>query len=152
MNEVNNDTAWKEVLYQSDLFGDGYKKHLDQTAVSVKSLFSYQDVQDMYSTILIGCRLSEFQQESVSDLFTIFNTIRGLIDPDRLKSFNFSMSNENELLIFRKSSKGLTNIIIHDEECIAFSYIPFDPESQTILRFAENGDSLEKLAYLFFSY
>ena len=152
MSKENNDTIWMEELFQSDVFGEHYKKSLDLTGSTAPSLFTFQDIEATYTGILMNSTLSEFQQKALLTLFQEFNKIRGLIDPNRLKSFDSSMNEDKELLIFRKSSLGLTNIIIHDEECIAFSFIPYNPENKTMLEFVQNPAELDKLALLFFSY
>ncbi|HRG00811.1 MAG TPA: hypothetical protein PKZ75_06825 [Bacteroidia bacterium] len=151
MNIETKGTAWKDVLFQSDLYGEKYKALLDETDSSAPILFSYQDIQDVYNTIILNATLTDFQQAALQNLFVVFNDIRSLIDPERLKSFDYSITEDKELLIYRKSSAGLTNIIIHDEECIAYSFIPYDPSRKPTLQFVENTAELEQLAYLFFS-
>ncbi len=152
MSKEKNDTIWMEKLYQSDVFGKQYKERLDLTGSTAPSSFTFQDIEATYTNILMNSTLSEFQQKALLTLFQEFDIIRSLIDPNRLKSFDSSMNEDKELLIFRKSSLGLTNIIIHDDECIAFSFIPYNSENKTILEFVQNPAELDKLALLFFSY
>ncbi|CAN5325926.1 hypothetical protein BH09BAC5_BH09BAC5_00750 [soil metagenome] len=149
----SNNMLLDEQLCQSVVAGAVYKDRLGNNSIAANSLFGYKDIIDLYKNILMeNPTLSDFQIEAVYDIFIEFDRIRKLIDPDRLKSFEYSMNEDNELLLFRKSTDGLTNFIIHDEECVAFSHIPYNPAKQSVLSFVDCKQDYEKLALLFFNY
>ena len=87
----------------------------------------------------------------LNKIFDEFNNIRLTIDPNRLKSFQHNFTNDKELLLFRTTKRGLINIIINSDECIAFSFIPNNNDEQRKLYFIYEEGDFEKLAYDFFS-
>jgi hypothetical protein len=139
-------------LTQSTEFGELYAELLAPLSDSLgaSDVLGSDDVEELYTKIVTSHdSLSEFHQESLGRLFIEFDKIRKLIDPNRLKSFEHFLNDDEELLLFRDTGKGLVNIIIHSEECIAFSYIP-KGDGERCLYFVEDGD-FEKLTYDFFA-
>jgi len=151
MSNKTEEITWTEELNQSNVFGDQYKERLDGNVSSAISVSSFKDVQDMFSSIVVNNKLTSFQLEALTYLFFGFHEIRNALDPEKLKTFNFTMNNEDEFLVYRKSSIGLTNIIIHEEETIALSFIPFDPNSQSSIEFTEDSSILLSWAFKFFA-
>lgn len=64
------------------------------------------------------------------------------LDPEKLKHFSHVMNEDGELLLYRRSSIGLTNLIIHEENVIALSLIPFDANRQSSVEFSEDPSEI----------
>jgi len=97
--------------------------------------------------------LSQFQIKNLVMIFERFDKIRQLIDPNRLKSFDYYVNeDDNELLLFRDTSQYVVNLIIHQEDDIAFSVISKSNSNDDKLHFLENESEIEGILYSFFSY
>jgi hypothetical protein len=68
--------------------------------------------------------------------------------------FNYSINIDGDLLLFKRSEKRLTNIIINtDGFDTAFSYIPVSNNEKCILYFVYEGEgTFEKLVYDFLNH
>ena len=104
------------------------------------------DVKKQY-----GKNLTSFQLYHIAKIFESFSYIQDEIEPERLTSFSYYFNEDDEFLIYRKSRIGLTNIIIHDEECIAFSFIGRNTGDRDLIFYEEGEIDYEKLAYKFFA-
>ena len=149
MNEFEHMLLTTE-FRQSETFGNVYVNILSENNPAFCSPL-VDDIEDILNSILIRYdNLSSFQIEMLSKLFLEFNKIREEIDPNRLKPFEHYFNNDNELLLYRKSKKGLTNITINQEELIVFSYIPFDVNEEKKFYFLSEESDFETLSYDFF--
>lgn len=150
-NELHN-ISWKNELYQSEKFGNAYREFLDVDSSVLQSSFEFSELKDIYQSILneFSSTLSEFQVNVIGDIFLQFDKITELIDPERLK-FEFSFNDDEEFLLYRKSDLGLTNVIIHDDECVAYSFIPFDKNKENQLEFFYTPIDFQKLALILFA-
>ena len=83
------------------------------------------------------------------DIFDAFNEIRRTIDPNKLKNFEHSINVDKDLLLYRESKEGLTNLIIHTDEDFAYSYI--GNETGRELNFYETEADYESISLKFFS-
>ncbi|HEY0297987.1 MAG TPA: hypothetical protein VGB84_02085 [Arachidicoccus sp.] len=68
--------------------------------------------------------LTEYQKDALERLFDKFITIKETVDPARIQSFQYDYTEDEELLLYRITDRGITNIILNSDECIAFSFIP----------------------------
>lgn len=153
MNQTFEHIILKEELSQSRAFGSLYDSLLSINESPAISNALVDDVSEILNSILLKySQLTEFQQDFLSRIFFEFNKIRVLIDPKRLKSFDHFFNTDEELLLFRESETGLINIIIHSEDCIAFSYIPNKVDDKRLLYFLDYKSDFEALAYDFFSH
>jgi len=143
---------FEEDALQSRVFGDQYKEYLQKSDISTFNGSIFNDISDLLNNILLKYdTLTDFQKDSLIKIFIAFNNIRTKIDPRRLKAFEYFLNNDEELLLYRKSDKGLINIIIHSEECIAFSLIGKNPTNRILKFYGEKEDDFEALSYYFFS-
>jgi hypothetical protein len=140
-------------LKQSELLGDAYGHILDFEGSSPALDYFVKDVAALLNKILMECNsITGFQVDILHKIFVAFNDIRTKIDPKRLSSFEYCFNDDDELVLFRNTDKGLTNIIINPDECFAFSFIPKNPENQKSLTFYDaDYQDFEGLAYRFFS-
>lgn len=140
-------------LKQSELFGDKYESFLNFKGSNPVLNYFVKDVADLLNKILLECNdITGFQVEILQRVFVAFNEIRAKIDPKRLSSFEYVLNDDDELVLFRNTERGLTNLIINPDECFAFSYIPKNPENKKSLNFYdENFNDFEGLTYKFFS-
>ncbi len=93
--------------------------------------------------------LSSFQVTALSKLMTAFKNIEYHIEPDKL-TFQDLFTGDDELILFRTSKRGATNLVIHDDELIAYSFI--GKEEQPVLDFFEETKAqfdFEAIAYKF---
>ncbi len=140
-------------LKQSELFGEAYGHLLDFEGSNPVLDYFVKDVATLLNKILMECNnITSFQRDILHKIFVAFNDIRTKIDPKRLASFEYAFNDDSELLLFRNTQKGLTNIIINPDECFAFSFIPKNPDNKKSLTFYEEDyQDFEGLAYQFFS-
>lgn len=143
-SKLTSKTIDKETI----LFGDTYCSEIGEFA-----LLSNSDIISLYSSILIENDLSDFQKSILSKLFIAFDTIQNEIDPNKLQKFKNVISDELELCFYRNSEKGITNLIIDEDQLITFSYISKTNQEDNIIEFYEGEEySIEKIAYSFFSF
>jgi len=142
-----------EELLQTDKFNEVYSTRFEYIKEELQSEYLFNHINDLYTCIISdhGSKLTNDQKKSLSMLFFEFDEIQKIIDPARLKEFKYCLSNDGELLLYRKTNIGLSNIIIDDELCIAFSFIPYDSSKKSKLEYFEI-DNLETPALLLFSY
>jgi hypothetical protein len=144
--------SWKDEVYLSSTMSENYKQFLEQTETN--SRFQFDDLEDLYLKILTDYpELSDFQNESLFSIFKRLDEIRRLIDPNRLASFDYYVNDEDgELLLFRNTTQYVVNLIIHQEDDIAFSVISKTNQEEDVLHFLTNQNQIEQYLYLFFSY
>lgn len=151
MNDSIEHIILKSELTQSNLFGDLYNELLGNIDSQTFSNLLVDDLSELLNSILLKWdNITPFQKEMLDRIFDEFNNIRLSIDPKRLKPFESFLNNDDELLLFRETEFGITNIIINPEECIAFSFISNKTKERKFY-FVEILGDFEKLAYDFFS-
>jgi hypothetical protein len=141
----------KAELTLSQSFGEQYNEILNTNEVFNNP--SAHSVSELYKSILLenDLLLSSFQKKMIDRLFVVFEEIQKTIDPNRLKSFDFFFNSvDNELFFSRKSDEGYTNLVIHDSEDIAYSYI--DKIKGDELSFYNEDSDFEMIALKFFSH
>lgn len=110
------------------------------------------EVKELYNQFIrLYDTISEFQIKVLTNILNEVNEIKLKIDPNRLKDIEHDMNEDGDLLLFRNTSNGLINLIIHEDESFAFSYI--GKENDTSLEFysLEEAD-FEHLVLKFFSF
>ena len=152
MNPTFEHIILKTELSQSEAFGSLYKELFETRESPAFNNPLVEDLTELLNGILLKHdTLTDFQKGILDQIFNEFNNIRLSIDPKRLKSFEHYFNVDNELLLYRETEKGLINIIINPEDCIAFSYIPNNDEQRQLYFVHQDGD-FEKLTYDFFSH
>jgi len=143
---------FKERIFQSDIFGDQYREYFDENSSSAFNNPLFEDIDVLLNSILLKYpNLTTFQKDILVKLFDAFNNIRTQIDPNRLQSFEYCFNNDEELLLYRSTESGLTNIIINPDECVAYSFIGKNTNKR-ILKFYDSDSDFELLSLYFFSY
>ncbi len=153
MSTILDKIIKRKELLQTDEFNDLYNSYLEtELNENFYSVYSADHINDLFSSIINQHKndLTTFQKRTLQCVFTEFDKIQKLIDPARLKEFQYSISNEAELLLYRKTKIGLSNLIIDDEGEVAFSFIPFESALKSSLEYFEE-DNLEKPVLLLFS-
>lgn len=150
MNDIKN-IANNLELFQTKQFGQVYEAKLKNVNPALHCNYDMQDVQDLYIRLMneYHSDLSEFQIQTLKDLFITFDEHRKDIDPDRLKDFRYILNDDNEFLLYRRTKLGLANIIIHDDECVAFSYIPYNSDEKSVLEYFSGDDFIDLVVMLF---
>lgn len=150
-NNFLENIAFQENLKQSEVFGKQYEDRFEEDKKSAFNPPLYSDVEDVLNHILYSYdSLSEFQKDMLYKIFEALNKVRHLIDPNRLRPFEQYLNSDEELLLYRNTDNGLTNIIINPDECVAYSFINKEKNERVLLFFDENSD-FESLVYKFFS-
>ena len=104
----------KTNLAQSKIFGSQYDELLENTQNNAFSNPLIEDIAELYYSVLLKYdNLTEFQKDMLNNVFNEFNNIRTTTDPNRLKPFQYYYTNDEELLLYRETTKGLINIIIN---------------------------------------
>ena len=98
--------------------------------------------------------LTEEQKKVVNIIYDTFIKVLSKSDFKIYEPFKYSINNDKDLLIFKRSEKRLTNIIINtDGFDTAFSYIPVSNKETRISYFIYEGEgTYEKLVYDFLNY
>lgn len=152
MKQTFDHIILKTELTQSEVFGDQYGELLSYSQSAAFNNPVIEEVSELLNNILVKYDLlTDFQKDMLARIFDEFNNIRINIDPKRLKSFHHYYNEDDELLMYRETPSGLINIIINPDECLAFSFIPFDDQNRQFY-FVHPGEDFEKLAYDFFSH
>ncbi len=139
----------RDDLVQSDCFGELYELILDDKVTTFANPL-VKDIEELYTQILGTYEaLSPFQEKILSEIIEQFNQIRTKIDPHRLKDFRHGINDDKELILYRSSPSGLTNLIIHGEEEFAYSFIGYHQGDE--LKFFTLDADFEKIVYDFFS-
>lgn len=142
----------KGTLEQSEFAQDYYANFFE--AAHIGSAFASPllgELHDMYNTIVQTLKPTDYQNRMLSFIFNEFNEIKRMIDPDKL-IFNFSTNYDGDLLLFREDSKRtLFNIIIHQEDDLAFSRIEKSGTSQLDFFEENNNIDFQKLVLQFLS-
>lgn len=142
----------KEEALQTEAFVRQYQEYLPNNEDPAFNSPLFRDIEGILNSILLKYKgLTDFQKDVLDKLFNAFNSIRVKIDPNRLKPFKHSINVDNELLLFRNTEQGLTNIIISPDECLAYSFIGKGLNTGRVLEFYEIQGDFELLAYHFFS-
>jgi hypothetical protein len=148
-----NHLVEREELLQTNSFSEIYTKQLERDSKELHSEYLIENIYDLKNSILseLESKISENQRISLLNIFEEFVMIQKLIDPSRLKEFKYCMSNDGEILLYRRTANGLSNVIIDDEDSVVFSFIPFDSSKKSILEHFNDGD-LQKAALLLFTH
>ncbi len=64
--------------------------------------------------------------------------------------YKHEFTNDDELVIYRESDNGVSNLIICDETCIALSFINIKNKKLDKLKFYSDEDDLESIVLEFF--
>jgi len=140
----------KEELMQSEIAGDSYKDFLSSDLDTITQAFD-KEVRGLFQTISFSYpSLTEYQNDVLIRLFTAFDIIKSQIDPDRLKAFKHLISEDGELILYRRTDIGLTNLVIDSEEGITYSFISATDNLDILNSLLEDID-YERLAYCFFT-
>jgi hypothetical protein len=111
------------------------------------------DTSSKFNVAMATLSPNEIQTSILQKIEQSFKSIQETIDPDRLQ-FSIVEAEDNEICIFRRSSNGISNIIINDDGVTAYSFIAYKniPKQDTLV-FFDNGDEMdcEHLALKFFS-
>jgi hypothetical protein len=151
MMEISFDQVKRnDELMQSETACDSYREYLSTELKTITPSFD-KEVLGLLQTILMGCpSLTTFQTEILIKLFTAFDVIKREIDPDQLKAFKHLISEDGELILYRRTDIGLTNLVVDSEEGLTYSFIS-KGNSGDMLEPLEESIDFEKLAYRFFS-
>lgn len=98
--------------------------------------------------------LTEEQKKVVNIIYGTFNKVLDKSNFTMYEPFKYSIASDEDLLLFKRSEKRLTNIIINpDGFDTAFSYIPVSNKETCVLYFIYEGEgTFEKLVYDFLNY
>lgn len=144
----------KTQLEQTEFFKEDYEKSFDLKPKSqiFSDFTAFSDIAELLNQISTSYDLTDYQRSILFSLFVAFDKIRTVIDPLRLKSFDYGLNEDDELVLYRNTENGLTNLILFPEECFAFSFISKDGKRRIPMSFYyEDFDDFEKIAYMFFS-
>lgn len=113
----------KETLIQSEFAGNQYKELFNQENISFTNPL-VEEVEEIYNQIVKQYdELTEYQLTVLARIIDKLNDVRIIVDPNRLKDFKNSITDDGDLLLFRENETGLINIIIHPEDDFAYSFI-----------------------------
>lgn len=106
-------------------------------------------MENLFNIIVQRNNLTFFQKQVLKKLIDAFVDLQ----PHQLRDFShFYTEVDEDLFLYRKSPKGLINIIIHNEDSFAFSYIDSQKKENDRLDFHKNNEEIdfEKIALEFF--
>lgn len=118
------------------------------------SFESDYDVSNKFKNAFISNSITQKQLDKLKDLHESFVKLQKEIDPDRL-DFVFSNGSDDELILKRYSSNGVSKLILHDDGCISFWFISYPDSLKSNIRLFFNSDEkidFEELTFKFLSY
>jgi len=136
-------------LQQSELFGEQYKK-FDQHTTNTFNDLTISNLDDWQNSILQKYQfLNAVQIKNLQDLLVSLVEVLSTINPDKLQIKNDCILEENELLFWRQSSKGISKLLFNKYGDI--TYIFNGDDGKKIRGVFENNIDFEKLLYRFLS-
>ncbi len=135
------------LLRQSELFGNDYKEIENQTINTFNDL-SISNLEDWQNSILQKNQfLNNLQINNIQKFFISLAKVLETINPDKLKINNDSIIEENELLLWRETSKGISKLVFNEYGEIIYMFNGNDGQKT---RGVFNSDiDFEKLLYRF---
>lgn len=111
-------------------------------------------LQNEFNSILNLKDLTEDQKKVINIIYDEFFKALYRSNFTIYETFNYSINVDGDFLLFKRSEKRLTNVIINtDGFDTAFSYIPVSNTEKCILYFVYEGEgTFEKLVYDFLKY
>lgn len=108
------------------------------------------EINNIYNKIVSNFPSVTKDQEFVlRNLFDKFLYIQEVIDPNRLKDFSFTFSEDEDIILYRNGFNCLINIVIHPEDDLTLSIIN-KQKGNSFEYFDNKTVDFEKIAYLFF--
>jgi len=149
--EINSLSFLTNELYlrQSELFGNDYKELENNSTYSFNEL-SISNLEEWQNSILQKYNsLNELQIENLQNLlFSLFKILE-TINPDKLKINDDLLTDENDLLLWRESYKGISKLFFNEYGNIVYVFNGNDGKK---VRGVFNNDvDYEKLLYKFLS-
>lgn len=106
-------------------------------------------LENVYNNMISNFPIITRDQEFVlAKIFNRFKYVQLIIDPNRLKNFSITATEDDDIVLFRNTEENLINIIIHPEDDFALSII--NKVKGSSLEFYDNDSAdYEKLVYEF---
>lgn len=139
----------RENLTSSDTFGSQYEDLFSAFGNSFEYPI-HKDIESRYNNIMGGdYTLTDFQRKVILKIFEVFKSIQASIDPNKIKVFDHFVNDDEELVLWRKDENKLINLIIHDSDDVALSYVT--KGSDTSLTFYNLESDFQILVFKFLS-
>lgn len=108
------------------------------------------DIEGFYNQIVLDVpHITVDQRFVLGAIFRELENIQLKIDPNRLKPFSYSITEDEDIVLYRNSSNNIINLIIHPEDDFSLSIIN-KYESDDHLEFYDNVDAdFEHITYCF---
>lgn len=136
-------------LQQSELFGEDYK-NFENNSVHTFNDLTVSNLHDWQNSILQKYQLlNDRQLTNLQLLLFALTDILLTINPDKLQIKNDCITDENELLLWRESTKGISKLIFNKFGDVI--YIFNGNDGKKIRGVFENNVDFEKLLYRFLS-
>jgi hypothetical protein len=149
--ETNFDIIKKrDELLSSESAGSTYQEYFESGLESLYPSYDTEVLGLLKNIQFENPQLTNYQNLILVELFGAFDYIKRVIDPERLKGFKHLLTEDMELVLFRRTEHGLTNLVIDSEEGIAYSYIG-EANKKKVLEFYNQDADFEDIAFSFFS-
>ena len=137
------------LLRQSELFGGDYE-NFDHQQIDTFNDVNFSNLEDWQNSILQkNLFLNDLQIINIGRLFASLTEVLKTINPDKLNINNDSLIEENELLLWRETSKGISKLFFNKFGEIIYAFNGNDGTKKRGV-FQEDVD-FEKLLYRFLS-
>lgn len=108
------------------------------------------EIENIYNKIVSGSlNITKDQEFVLRNIFDKFRYVQEVIDPNRLKDFSFTITDEDDIVLYRNSQNYLINLVIHPEDDFTLSIIN-KLEGNSLEYFDNNNVDFEKIVYTFF--
>ena len=135
------------LLRQSELFGAEYES-FDHQTINTFNDVSFSNLEDWQNSILQkNLFLNNLQTANIQNLFTSLAAILETINPDKLNINNDSLIEENELLLWRETYKGISKLVFNTFGEIIYMFNGND--GQKVRGVFQADIDFEKLLYRF---
>jgi len=137
----------KEILKQSELYGDIYK-NIQTKEVSTFNDISINDIDDWYNSLTTKYNLNRNQINCLDAFLRSLEFVLDTIDPNKLDIKN-DFIEDSDLMLWRESSKGISKIVFDEFGQIVYMFNGND--GRKLKGVFDIGVDMEKLLYRFIS-
>lgn len=134
-------------LRQSELFGNDYRG-IENHTINTFNDITISNLEDWQNSIIQKNQfLNGLQINNIQNFFISLAKVLETINPDKLKINNDSIIEENELLLWRETKKGISKLIFNEYGQIIYAFNANDGKKTRGI--FENNIDFEKLLYRF---
>lgn len=136
-------------MTKTESLREAYSEVEEMTGGSISNSY-FPNPDDQLDALFATYELTEFQKRKIGEIYPIFSHILDLIDPEKL-TYEINVNCDQDLILSKNDKKGLSTLIIHDDELIVYSFISkISKDLDKYFEYEEGKEvDLEALVYKF---